>query len=380
MIQTDYVQKGAHSSSNNPKATNFSGPGSEQTSRFVLEEQKRSQTLERILQKLSEKKPIGRGQVERYLRDQYRRNCRPGTIKHSFFIIENFLTFIHKAGKRHLEQISRDDIGAFVEKDQDRGLKPRSVKTRLRTVNAFIRFLIEDGVVDSEVLAKRMIIKIPDSLPKAIDPDDIRQILAGIVKVRDRAMVLVLLRTGMRIGELLNTTVRDINLQEQRIEIFEAPKNRVGRVVYLSEDAKEALEKWLNKRESHQEFIFYGRGANRLTYSGARMMFKRCLRKAGLSHRGYTLHYLRHTCASELLNAGMRLECLQQLLGHSTIEMTRRYARLTDKTREEEYFKAMAIIERGEINGHYRLDTELQAFLEEKELLPSYGEELHEHP
>jgi integrase/recombinase XerD len=52
------------------------------------------------------------------------------------------------------------------------------------------------------------------------------------------------------------------------------------------------------------------------------------LNQADLAHKGYTLHCLRHTFASELLNAGMRLECLQQLLGHSSIEMTRRYARL----------------------------------------------------
>ena len=69
-----------------------------------------------------------------------------------------------------------------------------------------------------------------------------------------------------------------------------------------------------------------------------------------LENRGYTVHSLRHTFASELLNAGMRLECLQQLLGHHNIEMTRRYARLTDKTREEEYFRAMAIIEKGGIH------------------------------
>jgi integrase len=62
---------------------------------------------------------------------------------------------------------------------------------------------------------------------------------------------------------------------------------------------------------------------------------------------------MRHTCASELLNAGMRLECLQKLLGHTNAEITRRYARLTDKTREEEYFKAMERIERGEIDGDY---------------------------
>jgi len=62
---------------------------------------------------------------------------------------------------------------------------------------------------------------------------------------------------------------------------------------------------------------------------------------------------LRHTFASEMLNAGLRLEVLQQLLGHSSLEVTRQYARLTDKTREKEYFHAMTIIERGEIHGHY---------------------------
>jgi len=89
------------------------------------------------------------------------------------------------------------------------------------------------------------------------------------------------------------------------------------------------------------------------------------------------LHCLRHTFASELLNAGMRLECVQQLLGHSSVEMTRRYARLTDKTREEEYFRAMSVIERGEIDGHYRLDNQLQAVFEKKELLGPHGEDLH---
>jgi site-specific recombinase XerD len=83
------------------------------------------------------------------------------------------------------------------------------------------------------------------------------------------------------------------------------------------------------------------------------MLFIKYLCSAGLAHKGYTIHCLRHTFASELLNAGMRLECLQKLLGHTSVEVTRRYARLTDKTREEEYFKAMEKIEKGEIDGHY---------------------------
>ena len=99
--------------------------------------------------------------------------------------------------------------------------------------------------------------------------------------------------------------------------------------------------------------MFYGQGNTHLSYSAARTRFVTYLTKAGLEHKGYTVHALRHTFASELLNAGMRLEVLQQLMGHQDIEVTRRYARLTDRTREEEYFQAMAIIEQGGINGDY---------------------------
>jgi integrase/recombinase XerD len=173
-----------------------------------------------------------------------------------------------------------------------------------------------------------------------------------------------------------------VNLRERRIEIYEAGKTRVGRVVYLSDDALKALKAWLKVRKPHRTYLFYSKGKDRhcITYPAVRMMFRKYLRKADLAHKGYTLHCLRHTCASELLNAGMRLECVQQLLGHSTVEMTRRYARLTDKTREEEYFRAMTIIERGEINGHYQLDRELPAFLEKTQLLSSHDQELHVHP
>jgi len=247
-------------------------------------------------------------------------------------------------------------------------------------LNVFLRYLIERDVIRPEVLSRRMIIKVPDSLPRAMDPEEIRHLISVIDTIRDRAMILVLLRTGMRIGELLTTLVSDVNLTERRIAIYEAEKTRIGRVVYLSDDAIGALKAWLKKRDPHKASLFYGQGRHRLTYPAARAMFKKYLDRAGLSHTGYSLHCLRHTCATELLNAGMRLECLQQLLGHSSIEMTRRYARLTDKTREEEYFKAMSIIERGETHVYYQLDSELQATPQEKELLSSYGEELHEHP
>jgi integrase/recombinase XerD len=76
-----------------------------------------------------------------------------------------------------------------------------------------------------------MKIKPADTLPRAMEPEDVRRLLSVNGGVRDRAMMLLLLRTGMRIGELLSTKVSDVNLTEQKILIFESEKNRCGRVV-----------------------------------------------------------------------------------------------------------------------------------------------------
>lgn len=340
----------------------------------------RGRALDDVLQKLQEKEIPGKEYLKDYLLDQHRRHCRPNTLRSTLTNIDTFLSFVKASGKSHLEEITREDLFAFIEHEQDRGMKPLTVNTRVRILKAFIGFLADKAVVPSDIVSRRLRVKVPDSLPRAIDPEDVRRFVSVIDSTRDRAMMLVLLRTGMRIGELLNLIVREVNLREQKIEIYEAEKTRVGRVVYLSEDARVALQAWFKERDPDKKLVFYAQGHPSMSYNNARMRFRKYLAKAGLSHRSYTLHSLRHTYASELLNAGMRLECLQQLLGHSSIEMTRRYARLTDKTREEEYFRAMSRIERGEIDGSYQLDSELPQILETKELFETHSKELPEHP
>jgi integrase/recombinase XerD len=199
-----------------------------------------------------------------------------------------------------------------------------------------------------------------NSLPRPIEPEFIKKILKKIRgKPRDRAMILVLLRTGMRICELLATKIQDINLRERKILIFESAKNRIGRVVYFSEDAGVALRKWIKIRDKKTNYLFYGHRGRPLSYEAARSVFKKYLGKAGLSQKGFTLHCLRHTFASELLSARMPLESLQYLMGHSSIVVTRRYARLTNIALEKDYFDAMQKIEKGEKDGFYGNDYEI---------------------
>ncbi len=319
-----------------------------------LREQHFSQTpIDPILQKLSCMELPAKEHFERYLRHKWRLNHKPRTLQGSFTSVVLFLDFCGKSGKRNLEEIERVDLEAFIEHEQDRGIRISTVRTRLACIIAFLHFLMEQEIIPGSLLKRSIKLKLPDTLPRAMNPADVRKLLSVIDDTRDRALILLLLRTGIRIGEALGLTLNDLDIRERKIHLFEGEKNSMGRVVYLSDDALFAIKLWLRRRDPNKEFVFYGHGNKPICYSTGRSRFVKYLQRAGLEQKGYTVHCLRHTFASELLNAGMRLECLQQLLGHQDIEVTRRYARLTDRTREEEYFRAMAIIEKGGIDGDY---------------------------
>jgi site-specific recombinase XerD len=309
--------------------------------------------IDRILQKLSCIELPAKDHLERYLRHKWCLNHKPRTLASSFTSVVLFLDFYGKSGKREIEKIERVDLEGFIEQEQDRGLRISTVRTRLACIIAFLHFLMEQEVIPGSVLKRGIKLKLPEVLPRAMNPSDVRKLLGVIEDIRDRALFLLLLRTGIRIGEALGLRVNDLDIKGRKIHLYEGEKNSMGRVVYLSDDALFAMKLWLRRRNKDKEFVFYGQSNGHLCYSSGRYLFMKYLKKAGLDQKSYTVHCLRHTFASELLNAGMRLECLQQLLGHQDIEVTRRYARLTDTTREEEYFRAMAVIEKGGINGDY---------------------------
>ena len=307
------------------------------------------QVLDRLLDKVNKQDLLGKSYIEQYLRHKYRRNCKANTLRQAAISLEQFLSFFANRGNTVLEQLSREDIEAFVEALQDRGLKPTTVNTRLRNVYAFMRYLIiEYRGFDWGLMERKVKLKLPDRLPRAIDQQHLDQLLGAIDDCRDRALILLLLRSGMRIDELLNCKLQDIDLNEQKILIYQSDKTAVGRAVYYSTDAQQALLAWLRLRDPGKQHLFYGQKDKPLCYEAARAIFQRCLQRANLEYSGYTLHCLRHTFATGLLNAKMPLECLRVLLGHSNLEITRRYARLSDKTREEEYFAAMERILKGD--------------------------------
>ena len=260
-----------------------------------------STPIDRILQKLSCMELPAKEHFERYLRHKVRLNHKPRTLASSFTSVRLFLDFCGKSGKREIKEIERADLEGFIEQEQDRGLRISTVRTRLACIIAFLHFLMEQEVIAGSLLKRGIKLKLPDVLPRAMNPADVRKLLYVIDDIRERALFLLLLRTGIRIGEALGLRLNDLDIKGRKVHLFEGEKNSMGRVVYFSDDALFALKRWLKRRDPEKQFLFYGQSNRPLCYSAARSRFHKYLKRAKLAEKGYTVHSLRHYSESRIM-------------------------------------------------------------------------------
>ena len=162
---------------------------------------------------------------------------------------------------------------------------------------------------------------------------------------RDRAMFLVMVRCGLRVEEVAGLALGDIDLRRARI-IVQKGKGSKGRVVYVSNDAHQALVVYLKARPTSRarNLFLVEKGTMRaqpISVRGIQKRIESYARRAGLK---VSCHDLRHTMATQLLNADAELVTIQDLLGHSRITTTQRYCRVSNLKVQRDYYKAMEIV------------------------------------
>ena len=154
-----------------------------------LREQHPAPTLiDRILEKLSHQEVPAKEYFERYMRHKWRMNHKPRTLQGSYTSVLSFLAFYGALGKRDLEEIERVNLEAFIEHEQNRGMRISTVRTRLASIIAFFHYLMEQEVISGVFLKRRIKLKLPDTLPRAINPADVKKFLCVIDDIRDRAL------------------------------------------------------------------------------------------------------------------------------------------------------------------------------------------------
>jgi site-specific recombinase XerD len=214
----------------------------------------------------------------------------------------------------------------------------------LQTIRLFFDYLInEEGRLMLNPVT-RISLRLPKPLPRHLKDDQVKRLFDGITDLRDRAMFMLMLRCGLRVQEVAELTLDAIEFGRRQIFVFHG-KGAKDRVVYMSEDARSALLAYLEKRSSKAKGLFLvQKGPMRGKPLSVRGIQKRIEYYARESELNVSCHRLRHTMATQLLNADADLATIQDLLGHSQITTTQRYCRVANLKVQRDYYKAIQIV------------------------------------
>ena len=308
----------------------------------------------RHLKKLSFLGAASYNQVVRYLNLLEARNYAPSTLISIIEAIRRFALYLPAPRltpvAHNLTTTTAHDIDRFVEAVKRRGLSPSTINTTLSLIKEFFDFLREEGDMQVQpVIRRRHRVFAPLTLPKPMAEEDLVRFFKVIDSIRDRSIFLLMLRCGLRVSEVSALTWTDIDFQVGTLRITNS-KGLVDRTAYLAPDVERSLKVWYAGRPS-QTYLFPAQepreGQQSVTLSPRqiyRVMMK-YLRCAGIT-KHYSPHCLRHTFATQLLNAGVTLEVLKELMGHRSVQMTLRYTQLYDSTKRQQYDAAMERIEK----------------------------------
>jgi site-specific recombinase XerD len=235
------------------------------------------------------------------------------------------------------------------------GYAPSSINIDLYTFQATLRFLQGRGLVVPQALLKVAGLKVPDSLPRFLTDAQIGQLrhdLEQRVKIAstaaqrrnallDRAAFYLLWQAGLRVGELEELSLADLNLGQQRLMIRQG-KGLKDRTTYLTTSTITAVKAFLTVRGTERSDHLFLYRRRPLCKDLIRDRMKAAGKRTGIK---VTPHMLRHTFATQLLNAGCKVTTIQALLGHKRLNSTMVYARVHDQTVANDYFTAMSVIE-----------------------------------
>jgi len=241
------------------------------------------------------------------------------------------------------------DVDAYIEHCQtDLGHAIATVNRRLAAIRTFYRFLQFDldDPPPNPVIPDRHYVRQGRRLPRDVQDVDVERLLSVIESVRDRAMVLLMLRCGLRVGEIRNLSLGDLYLQPapgSLPRLWLRGKNGSQRVAYLSNQSLAALRTWLAVRPDVQsDAVFVSSRGRRISVRTIQDRMARYCRRAGVHVTG---HQLRHTFGRHMVEAKVPVPSIQRLLGHARIRTTEIYLHVFDTCVQADYEAAIALVE-----------------------------------
>ncbi len=246
----------------------------------------------------------------------------PSTVRAYSIDLAQFLRFAQRNGVHHTGQVDARLVELF--KDSLAHLKPTTVCRKLAAVSAFFDWLWRHGHVASNPVGPVKRPKKRAAETKWVTPEDAVALLAACRDDRERAIIATFLRAALRCSELINLRLRDVDLVRNELHI--TGKGGVRRTVPILSDLRPYLVRWLAARgELDHDFVFTTRTGRPLYHKACWRLFRRLLKKAGLEHKGYTVHSLRHGAATQMYEAGVDIGVIARFLRHADLSTVSRY-------------------------------------------------------
>ncbi len=281
------------------------------------------------------------------------RNLTEKSIKAYYSDLSNLLSWMSQRQYTNFEHFKVSEYIIWLQ--EVKNLQDSSIKRRYITIKSFLRYLENKKVISfSPIENSRISFKMPKKLPKTLPITDIGKLLKSPLDdfadlqtdfrknicIRNIAIIEMLFCVGLRIGELVNINIEDINLQEQTVLIY--GKGRKERFLYISSnEVIEKVKKWLSVRNSFHpslNALFVNKYGSRLSIYSIEDIFYKYRDLSGIDARS-TPHFLRHTFATQLLSNGADLRAVQEILGHSSISTTQIYTEVSTERKKQVLLK-----------------------------------------
>lgn len=238
--------------------------------------------------------------------------------------IQAISQFLDYFSKKEPSELNHEDIFRYIEhKIKDKQISFSAQKGIVGAIKLFYKHIYNKNIKIDYIYPDRS----EHKLPKVLSVEDIKKILNSINNLKHKALISTIYSCGMRISEALNLKISDIDSKRMMVRIENSKGNR-DREVMLSDNLLILLREYY-KIYKPKKYVFEGQSGGKYTARSAEQVFKKGLQNAKIKKEA-SLHTLRHSYATHLIEQGIDIRIVQELLGHKNIKTTQIYTHITD--------------------------------------------------
>jgi len=263
--------------------------------------------------------------------ESYVRDCR------------NFINFIENSGVREINEVSHIHIIEYLSNLKTKTFKSKTIARSIVSLKQYFKYLLLEKIITSDPTSNIKSPRMSMTLPEVLNLNDIERLLScpdltTNTGIRDATMLEVLYGTGIRVSELINIRLNDLNLELGYLLV--RGKGSKERIVPLGKIAIKKIQDYTKNfrqdilKDKLSDYLFINRSGGKMTRQGFWKILKSYALKSGIT-KSITPHTIRHTFASHLLDRGADLRTIQLLLGHSDISSTQIYTHIDTKKLKE---------------------------------------------